>query len=128
MIISLAWFHNLFSWDLCYFRGNWLKRTILKYYATDSPGANPYFLLFIYRGLTRFRCSYLNSWFMLFFRNNYPSWKTSIVGICNFYSLIFFIQEYVGRNEKIFFLFWGENLNLLCFSSIEACIIPNLNA
>ena len=44
MIISLAWFHNLFLWDLCHFRGNWLKQTVLKYYATDSPKANPYFL------------------------------------------------------------------------------------
>ena len=73
MIISLTWFHNLFSWDLCHFRGNWLKQTILKYYAADSLRANLCFLPFIYRGLTRFRRSYLNSWLMLFFRNNYPS-------------------------------------------------------
>ena len=77
MIISLAWFYNLFLWDFCHFRGNWLKQTVLKYYAIDSPKANPYFLPLIYRGLTRFGCSYLNSWFMLFFRNKYPSWKIS---------------------------------------------------
>ena len=57
MIISLAWFHNLFSWDLCHFRGNWLKQTVLKYYATDSLRVIPYFLSFIYRDLIRFECS-----------------------------------------------------------------------
>ena len=75
MIIFLVWFHNLFLWDLCHFRSNWLKQTVLKYYATDSPRANLYFLPLIYWDLTRFRRSYLNSQFMLFFRNNYPSWK-----------------------------------------------------
>ena len=89
MIISLAWFHNLFLWNLCHFRGNRLKQTALKYYATDSPRVNLYFLPLIYWGLIRFRRSYLNSQFMLFFRNNYPSWKTSTVGIYNFYCLIF---------------------------------------
>ena len=73
MIIFLAWFHNLFLWDLCHFRGNRLKQAVLKYYATDSLGANLYFFSLIYWGLTRFRRSYLNSQFMLFFRNNYPS-------------------------------------------------------
>ena len=48
IIIFLAWFHNLFLWDVCHFRGNKLKKTVLKYYATDSPRANPYFLLLIY--------------------------------------------------------------------------------
>ena len=89
IIISLAWFYNLFLWDFCHFRGNRFKQSVLKYYATDSPRANPYFLPLIYWGLTRFRRGYLNSQFMLFFKNNYPSWKTSTVGICNFYWLIF---------------------------------------
>ena len=84
MIISLAWFHNLFLWDLCHFMGNRLKQTVLKYYATDSSRANLYFLPLIYWDLTRFRRSYLNSQFMLFFRNNYPSWKTSTARIYNF--------------------------------------------
>ena len=91
IIISLAWFHNLFLWDLCHFRGNRLKQTVLKYYAIDSPGANPYFLPLIYWGLTRFRRGYLNSQFMLFFRNNYPSWKTSTTRIYNFLFPHFFI-------------------------------------
>ena len=73
IIISLAWFHNLFLWDFCHFRGNRLKQSVLNYYATDSPKANPYFLPLIYWGLTRFRRGYLNSQFMLFFKNNYPS-------------------------------------------------------
>ena len=61
MIIFLAWFHNLFLWDLCHFKGNWSKQTVLKYYSTDSPKANPYFLPLIYQDLTRFGRSYLNS-------------------------------------------------------------------
>ena len=85
IIISLVWFHNLFLWDLCHFRGNRLKQIVLKYYAIDSPRENPYFLLVIYWGLTRFRRSYLNLQFMLFFRNNYPSWKTSTAEIYNFF-------------------------------------------
>ena len=93
MIIFLAWFHNLFLWDLCHFRGNWLKQTVLKYYATDSPRANPYFLSLIYRSLTRFMRNYLNSWFMLFFSNNYPSWKTSTTEIYDFYSLVFSFEN-----------------------------------
>ena len=61
MIISLAWFHNLFLWDLCHFRGNRLKQTVLKYYATDFFRTNPCFFPLIYRGLIHFGNSYLNS-------------------------------------------------------------------
>ena len=61
MIISLVWFHNLFLWNLCHFRGNWLKQIVLKYYATDFPRVNSCFFSLIYWGLTRFGCSYLNS-------------------------------------------------------------------
>ena len=32
MIISLTWFHNLFSWDSCHFKGNRPKHTILKWH------------------------------------------------------------------------------------------------
>ena len=102
MIISLAWFHNLFLWDLCHYRGNWFKQTVLKYYITNSPGANPCFLPLIYQGLTRFGCNYLSSWFMMFFRNNYPSWKTSIVESYNFYCLVFSFENMCVEMEKYF--------------------------
>ena len=101
IIISLALFHNLFLWDFCHFRGNRLKQFVLNYYATDSPRANPYFLSLIYWGLIRFRRSYLNSQFMLFFRNTYPSWKTSTTRIYNFLFPRFLSWEYVYRNGKI---------------------------
>ena len=128
MIIFLAWFHNLFLWDLCHFRGNRLKQTVLKYYATDSPGKNLYFLPLIYWGLTRFRRNYLNSQFMLFFRNNYPSWKTSTTRIYSFYSLVFSFENMWIEMEK-YFSYFGEKISIfLCFSFIEAWIIPNLNA
>ena len=100
MIISLAWFHNLFLWDLCHFRGNWLKQIVLKYYAIDSPEVNLYFLSLIYWDLTRFRCNYLNSKLMLFFRNNYLSWKTSTARIYNFYSLVFSYKNMYIEMEK----------------------------
>ena len=100
IIISLTWFHNLFLWDVCHFRGNRLKQTILKYYVIDSLGANPYFLPLIYWGLTRFKRSYLNSQFMLFFRNNYPSWKTSTARIYNFYSFVFSFENMWVKMEK----------------------------
>ena len=109
MIISLAWFHNLFSWDLYHFRGNWLKQIILKYYATDSPRANPCFLPLIYRGLTHFRRSYLNSWFMLFFRNHYLRWKTSTAKIYNFYSLVFL--RICGSKWK-YFSHFGKKISI----------------
>ena len=101
IIISLAWFHNLFLWDFCHFRGNRLKQSVLKYYATDSLRANPYFLFLIYWGLTRFRRVYLNSQFMLLFRNNYRSWKTSTARIYNFfYSLVFSFENMYIEMEK----------------------------
>ena len=77
-------------------------------HSTDSPRANPYFLPLIYRGLTRFRRSYLNSQFMLFFRNNYPSWKTSTAGIYNFWLPRFLIREYMGWNGKKYFPHLGR--------------------
>ena len=110
IIISLAWFHNLFLWDFCHFRGNRLKQFVLKYYAIDSPRANSYFLPLIYWGLTRFRRSYLNSQFMLFFRNNYPNWKTSTTRIYNFYSLIFSF-EYIWVEMKKYFFSFREKIS-----------------
>ena len=122
IIIALVWFYNLFLWNFCHFRGNRFKQTVLKYYAIDSPRANPYFLSLIYWGLTCFRRSYLNSQFILFFRNNYPNWKTLAAEIYNFLFSFFLIWEYVGRNGKIFPLFREKISIFLCFSSIEAWI------
>ena len=68
IIIFLAWFHNLFLWDFCHFRGNRLKQSVLKYYATDSPGAN--FSPLFFEVLHALGVVIFNSWFMLFFRNN----------------------------------------------------------
>ena len=128
IIISLAWFHNLFLWDFCHFRGNRVKQSVLKYYATDSPRANPYFLSLIYWGLTRFRRGYLNSQFMLFFRNNYQSWKTSTTRIYNFYSLVFSYENMYIEMEKYFFSFREKISTFYASLPSKLEFIPNLNA
>ena len=61
MIIFLAWFHNYFH-GICVTLGATGSTDCSEViHSTDSPGANPYFLPFIYQGLTRFERSYLNS-------------------------------------------------------------------
>ena len=73
IIISLAWFHNLFLWDLCHFRGNWLNRLFWSNTLNKLFWSKSLFSLLHFWDFTLFRRSYLTSWFMLFFRNNYTS-------------------------------------------------------
>ena len=117
IIISLAWFYNLFLWDLCHFRAIGSTDCSEVIHSTNSPRANSYFLSLIFEVLHALgvviwlhdSCCFLGTTihaekhqqleFMIFI----PSF--SHLRIC-------------GSNWKIFFLIRGENLNFLCFSSI----------
>ena len=107
MIIFLTWFHHSFH-EICAtleaIGSNRLFWNIMQQTLLEQ---NLFFPL-IYRGLTYFGRSYLNSWFMLFFRNNYPSWKTSTARIYNFWLPLFLIREYMGWNGKKYFPHLGR--------------------
>ena len=84
MIIFLAWFHNSFH-GICATLGETGSNKLFWSITQQTFLSKSFFSLpHLYRGLTHFRLSYLNLWFMLFFRNNFSRWKTSTTGIYNF--------------------------------------------